>query len=93
MISSCHAAFILPTFAARGRCTLAVMGFGMYSYAAAEAQQRQHTVRLRPGQAAQGFKVGADSGLADGAERDENAPLLPTSTQASSGAWGTHPSA
>ena len=68
------------------------MGFGMYSYAAAEAQQRQHTVRVRPGQAAQGFRVGSDPGEADGAEKDENAPLLPTSTQASSGAWGTQPS-
>ncbi len=69
------------------------MGFGMYSYAAAEAQQRQHTVRLRPGQAGQGFKAGADSGVADGGGQDESAPLLPTSTQASSGAWGTQASA
>lgn len=63
------------------------MGFGMYSYACLEAQQRTRTVRVRPGQAARGSGLGSRDGKV-GADAAEDASLLPTSTQASGETWG-----
>jgi len=66
-------------------CTLAVLGFTMYSYACLEAQQRRRTVWVKAG-SAEG--VGVGSGGAKAAADPEGAPLLPTSTPASAGGWG-----
>jgi len=64
-------------------CTLAVLGFTMYSYACLEAQQRRRTVWVKAGA---GEGVGVGSGGAKAAADPEGAPLLPTSTPARAGA-------